>query len=152
MTYSGFIKGNIGEAGVIYADLLWGFCILCLRNQCFGASWPFCRSQAMKCIDSCRACFVPTLKVKGNKSLPLTTESNIWDNITLPIDVISYTRHLLIYKYIPFFILREKTWKIQENSLFWGIFCKSEVYNSHNHSLSEPHYMGIEAVNASERR
>lgn len=37
-TRSGFIKGNLGEAGVIFAGLLWGFCILYVGNRCFGAS------------------------------------------------------------------------------------------------------------------
>lgn len=37
-TRSGFIKGNLGEAGVIFAGLHWGLCILYVGNQCFGAS------------------------------------------------------------------------------------------------------------------
>lgn len=38
-TRSGFIKGNLGEAGVMFAGLLWVFfCILYVGNRCFGAS------------------------------------------------------------------------------------------------------------------
>lgn len=84
-TRSGFIKGNLGEAGVMFAGLLWGFFayfmwgidVLGLRD--LSADLTIVLSD--KCIDSCGTCFVPTLLVIGSMSVPLTTKSNKCDNI-----------------------------------------------------------------------